>query len=63
MCTVLCIKFGLEKAENVFLSAPSGAAPLASGESSQASCEDIFRTTCRETPNPICRLRAEIRKA
>ena len=26
--------------------------PLASGESSQASCEDIFRTTCRETPNP-----------
>lgn len=26
--------------------------PLASGENSQASCEDIFRTTCRENPNP-----------
>ena len=26
--------------------------PLASGESSQASCEDIFRTTCRENPDP-----------
>ena len=52
MCTVLCIKLGKEKAENGFLSAPSGAAPLASGESSQASCEDIFRTTCRENPDP-----------
>ena len=31
---------------------PPAQLPLASGESSQASCEDIFRTTCRETPNP-----------
>ena len=31
---------------------PPAQLPLASGESSQASCEDIFRTTCREHPNP-----------
>ena len=31
---------------------PPAQLPLASGESSQASCEDIFRTTCRENPNP-----------
>lgn len=26
--------------------------PSIGGESSQASCKDIFRTTCRENPNP-----------
>ena len=31
---------------------PPAQLPLASGESSQASGEDIFRTTCREHPNP-----------
>ena len=33
-------------------SAPTGAASPRQGRNSQASCEDIFRTTCRETPNP-----------
>lgn len=32
--------------------APTGAASPRQGRNSQASCEDIFRTTCREHPNP-----------
>ena len=31
---------------------PPAQLPLASGESSQASCKDIFRTTCQENPDP-----------
>lgn len=32
--------------------APTGAASSRQGRNSQASCEDIFRTTCREHPDP-----------
>ena len=38
--------------KTAFLLRPLAQLPLASGESSQASCEDIFRTTCREAPDP-----------
>lgn len=33
-------------------SAPTGAAPSRQGRNSQASCKDIFRTTCQENPDP-----------
>ena len=38
--------------KTVFLLRPSAQLLLASGESSQASCKDIFCTTCRENPDP-----------
>lgn len=36
----------------IFACAHRRSLPLACGENSQASCEDIFRTTCREHPDP-----------
>ena len=52
-CVQRCVSKRDRKAlKTAFLLRPPAQFSLASGESSQASCEDIFRTTCRETPNP-----------
>ena len=52
-CVQQCVsKRDKREQKTAFLLRPPAQLPLASGESSQASCEDIFRTTCRETPNP-----------
>ena len=62
MCTVLCIKFGLEKAENSFIAAPSGTAPTRQRREFASIVRRYLSHHLPGDPEPQCRLRADERR-